>query len=278
MTRRTYRIGALALDLSRMCLIGRDGAIELRPKTFELLKYFVEHPGRVISKDELLRAVWPDVNVTEDSLIHCISEVRRAIGPSGQDLIKTVSRRGYMMTATAIGPADTHEPLLPDWSIWDTSVVERADLLRFARAHRLAVVATGSTEGQPQASVVRFVTTDAFELIVDSHGTARKVRNLRGNPKVGVTIGWDNLQTLQIDGLGTIEQGGDLERAKRFYESQFPERYRARQGIEGLVYIRITPSWMRFSDFRHNPADVLTLDFVTGRQERSTNVWRTGPA
>jgi predicted pyridoxine 5'-phosphate oxidase superfamily flavin-nucleotide-binding protein len=70
------------------------------------------------------------------------------------------------------------------------------DLLRFVRAHRLAVVATNSPDGQPQTSVVRFVVTGAFELIVDAHGTARKVGNLGNNPKVGVTIGRDDLQTL----------------------------------------------------------------------------------
>lgn len=273
MTSTSYRIAAFTLDLSRMCLVGPDGPIELRPKAFELLKYFAEHPGRIIGKEELLSAVWPDVSVTDDSLIHCISEVRRAMGPNAQELIKTVPRRGYLMTATA-SPIATHDPILPDWSIWDSSALGRVDLLRFARAHRLAVVATNSPAGQPQASVVRFVATDGFELIIDSQGTARKVRNLRNNPSAGVTIGWDDLQTLQIDGVGKIQQGDDLERAKRLYESHFPERYRARQALEDLVYIRITPTWMRFSDFRRNPADVFTLDVVTSRQEHSTSVWR----
>jgi hypothetical protein len=168
--------------------------------------------------------------------------------------------------------------VLPDWSLWARSAGNRLDLLHFVRAHRLAVVATNSLDGQPQTSVVRFVVTDAFELIIDAHGTARKVGNLSNSPKVGVTIGWDDLQTLQIDGVGEIQRGDDLERAKQFYASQFPERYRARRDIHDLVYICITPKWMRFSDFRRNPADVFTLDPATGRREHSTNLWRVEPA
>jgi DNA-binding winged helix-turn-helix (wHTH) protein len=65
---KTYRFGEFTLDLSRGRLEGAHGNIELRPKSFEVLRYFVEHPDRLISKDELLDAVWPDVHVTEDSL------------------------------------------------------------------------------------------------------------------------------------------------------------------------------------------------------------------
>jgi class 3 adenylate cyclase len=201
-----------------------------------------------------------------------------ALGASGRDVIKTVPRRGYLTATASVAAVAPHDPVLPDWSLWVPSAGSRLDLLRFVRAHRLAVVATNSPDGQPQTSVVRFVVTDAFELIVDAHGTARKVGNLGNSPKVGVTIGWDDLQTLQIDGMGEIQRGDDLERAKQFYASQFPERYRARQGIEDLVFIRITPRWMRFSDFRRNPADVFTLDPATGRQEHSINLWRVEPA
>lgn len=271
----SYRIGDFTLDLTRLCLIGPDGPIGLRPKTFELLKYFAEHPERVIGKEELLKAIWPGVNVTDDSLTQCISEARRVMGSNGKDLIKTIPRRGYLVPAIRPVPVGAPEQLLPDWSIWDPSVLGRVDLLRFARAHRLAVIATISSAGQPQASVVRFVATDSFELVIDSLGTARKVSNLRSNSNVGLTIGWDDLQTLQIDGHGKVENGDDLERAKALYSSQFPERYRARQGIQDLVYVRITPTWMRFSDFRRNPASLFTLDLIAGHQEYSTNAWRT---
>ena len=53
--------------------------IKLRPKVYETLKYLVENPGRLISKQELMQAVWPDAFVTDDSLVQCTVELRRAL-------------------------------------------------------------------------------------------------------------------------------------------------------------------------------------------------------
>ena len=73
--------------------------IKLRPKVYETLKYLVENPGRLISKQELMQAVWPDAFVTDDSLVQCTVELRRALDDSNQQLVKTVPRRGYVFTA-----------------------------------------------------------------------------------------------------------------------------------------------------------------------------------
>jgi adenylate cyclase len=63
----------------------------------------IDHPERVVSKEELLEAAWPDVTVGEDSLAQCITEIRRALGPTGRDVIKTVQRRGYLLSIPAPG-------------------------------------------------------------------------------------------------------------------------------------------------------------------------------
>jgi TolB-like protein/DNA-binding winged helix-turn-helix (wHTH) protein/Flp pilus assembly protein TadD len=102
---KTYRFGGFTLDLSRGSLEGERGKIELRPKSFDVLRYLVEHPDRLISKDELLEAVWPNVHVTEDSLTRCVSEVRTALGDVDQKLIKNLPRRGYIL-ATPVVVAD----------------------------------------------------------------------------------------------------------------------------------------------------------------------------
>ena len=74
------KIGAHDLDLDRGLLI-RDGQpVHLRAKTFALLAYLARNAGRVIGKDELLSAVWPDVIVTEDSLTQAVSDLRRVLG------------------------------------------------------------------------------------------------------------------------------------------------------------------------------------------------------
>jgi hypothetical protein len=67
----------------------------LRPKTFAVLRHLVENSGRLVSKDELFGAAWPNVSVTDDTLVQSIGELRRAIGDNGPQLIKTIPRRGY---------------------------------------------------------------------------------------------------------------------------------------------------------------------------------------
>ena len=97
MAPRSLQFSSFTLDLDRLCLHGPAGKADLRPKSFEVLRYLVEHSGRVIGKEEVIKAVWPDVTVTDESLTRCISEVRRAIGDGSQQIIKTVPRRGYLL-------------------------------------------------------------------------------------------------------------------------------------------------------------------------------------
>ena len=73
--------------------------VKLRPKSFETLRHLVENSGRLISKHELISAVWPDTSVTDDSLVQCLIDVRRALGEDAQQIIKTVPRRGYIFDA-----------------------------------------------------------------------------------------------------------------------------------------------------------------------------------
>lgn len=85
------------LDLEQKRLrIGADDVM-LRPKSLALLTYLVTNPGRVISKDELISAVWPNVVVSDDSLSQCLKDIRSALGPGAEGLIRTVPRRGYLL-------------------------------------------------------------------------------------------------------------------------------------------------------------------------------------
>src|SRR5262249_32083658 len=79
-----------------------DRVVTLRPKNFELLRYLVENPDRLVTKEELLKAIWPNVVVTDESLMRCVSEVRQAIGDSRQTIIATVPRCGYRFAAPVV--------------------------------------------------------------------------------------------------------------------------------------------------------------------------------
>ena len=95
----TYHFGQFTLDIARGCVLKGGKEIKIRPKVYETLKYLVENPGRLIGKQELIQAVWPDTFVTDDSLVQCAVELRRALEDHNQEIVKTVPRRGYLFRA-----------------------------------------------------------------------------------------------------------------------------------------------------------------------------------
>lgn len=90
-----YRFGSFVLDLERMALTNGGDQVELRPKAFDTLLALVERAGRVVTKDELVATVWPNVIVNDDALAQCIRDVRKALGDEAQLYVETVPRRGY---------------------------------------------------------------------------------------------------------------------------------------------------------------------------------------
>ena len=73
--------------------------LPLAPTAFRLVAYFAQNHGRLLAKDELVKAVWPNVFVTDDSLVQCVAQLRSALGDGSQEFIKTVRGRGYIFEA-----------------------------------------------------------------------------------------------------------------------------------------------------------------------------------
>lgn len=92
-----YAFGEFELDPRSYELRRHGKAVELQPKVVELLGYLVDHRERVIGKQELLSVLWPEVHVTEASLVWCVSQARKALGQErgARGPIETVHRRGY---------------------------------------------------------------------------------------------------------------------------------------------------------------------------------------
>lgn len=95
---KIYSFSDFTLDLMGGCLLHKEREVKLRPKSFEVLTYLVENSGRLVNKEELIRAVWPDTFVTDNSLVKCLKDVRVALQDDSQQHIKTVPRRGYVFT------------------------------------------------------------------------------------------------------------------------------------------------------------------------------------
>lgn len=100
-TAATFRFDAFELDGQRRTLRRSGADVELRPLAFDALAFLVRHAGHVVTKDELIAAVWPGLVVTDDSIARCISDIRRALGDVEQKIIKTVPRRGYTLAVPA---------------------------------------------------------------------------------------------------------------------------------------------------------------------------------
>ena len=100
--RKSYRFGPFLVDCRSACL-RRDGVVvSLRPKTFDVLTYLAQHPGRLVPKTELIDNVWQNLNVTPNSLVQCIKEIRHALQDDTQAIIETVSKRGYLFASPVI--------------------------------------------------------------------------------------------------------------------------------------------------------------------------------
>lgn len=134
-----WRFAGFTLDLDRGALLTAGGAeVVLRPKSFALLRLFVESPGRLLDRDTILAAVWPGVVVGDEAITQCVREIRKAIGDEAQRVLRTVPKRGYVLTAEVVasegGPSDA-----------------RAGPVRMQRAgvvdygwHRPALIAAGA--------------------------------------------------------------------------------------------------------------------------------------
>ena len=96
-----YRFAEFTVDRAAYRLT-RDGqAVDVTPKLLDLLLYLLDHAGTLVTKEELLDALWPDANVTDNALTQAVSELRQALGDEAGSpkFIKTVARRGYRFVA-----------------------------------------------------------------------------------------------------------------------------------------------------------------------------------
>jgi TolB-like protein len=95
-------VGDRTVDLARETLCDeRGGIVPLRPRAWAVLRLLATRAGRLVRKDEIMDEVWSDCEVTEDSLVQAIGDIRRALGDAGRPALKTLPRRGYMLVTNA---------------------------------------------------------------------------------------------------------------------------------------------------------------------------------
>src|ERR1700690_512022 len=96
-----YCFGEFVLDPRRRTLTRSDSSISLTPKAFDVLLFLIQNPNRLVTKEELLQAVWGGTIVEEGNLTQYISHLRKALADNSEDarLIVTIARKGYQFTA-----------------------------------------------------------------------------------------------------------------------------------------------------------------------------------
>lgn len=101
----TFRFGPCELDEARRSLSAHGREIRLQPRVFDLLCYLVRHRERVVSKDELLEALWPGAVVVDNALQRVVSLARSALAEIGLgEAVRTYARHGYRFCLDDCGP------------------------------------------------------------------------------------------------------------------------------------------------------------------------------
>ncbi len=179
-----FRFGPFVIERSSYRLL-RDGVpLALTPKLVDVLLHFVTRPSMLVSKDELLQSIWPDVAVTDNAVTQAISDLRQALGddPSAPQYIQTVARRGYRFIADVESlPADGGErPAFVDGSLpGDAGAVRSVAVLDFANLSAdpdLAWLATGIAE-----TVTNDLTAFRVLRVVDRVRVSEAVRRTDGS-------------------------------------------------------------------------------------------------
>ncbi|MEO8050278.1 MAG: winged helix-turn-helix domain-containing protein [Acidobacteriota bacterium] len=98
-----YEFGQYRLDPAKRLLLRAGVGVALAPKTFDLLLLLIESQDRVLTKKELMSALWPDSFVEEGNLAFQVAVLRKALGEDGAQLIETVPKHGYRFNGSASG-------------------------------------------------------------------------------------------------------------------------------------------------------------------------------
>jgi TolB-like protein/DNA-binding winged helix-turn-helix (wHTH) protein/Flp pilus assembly protein TadD len=129
-----YRFGQFALDSRRRTLSRADSPVSLTPKAFDVLLFLAQNPNRLVTKEELLEAVWGDTFVEEGNLTQYIYYLRKALSDNSEDagLIVTIARKGYQFTADVTVPeaADTAKQAAVQVSTAESSLADTKPVLR----------------------------------------------------------------------------------------------------------------------------------------------------
>jgi DNA-binding winged helix-turn-helix (wHTH) protein len=207
--------GSFRLDTLEQCLWRGDVRIALTPKVFAVLRYLADHPGRLVTQDELLEAIWPETYVQPEILRKYILELRKILGddPKAPRYIETLPKRGYRFMApleeASLMPtsADVPGPVGRDQELDALD----GHFRRVLQGQRRIVLVTG------EAGVGKSTLLDAFEQRLAGHNG---MRIARGQCVEG--FGGKEAYYPILDAFGQLIRGPGAEGIIQILASQAP--------------------------------------------------------
>ena len=152
MSEASIRFGPFLVDRIGFRLLRGSEAVDLTPKLLDLLLHLLDNAGRLVTKEELLDALWPDANVTENALAQAVSELRQALGDEAGSprFIKTIARRGYRFIAAVEQDGGTTAPrpetAPPAEAEYDANTIAVMDFMNVSGDPTVAWLASGISE------------------------------------------------------------------------------------------------------------------------------------
>lgn len=270
----TYRFGQFVLDVREHCLRTDGTLVHLPPKTFDTLLHLVRQPGHLVTKQELLGAVWPGVSVTENVLTRCIKEIRDALADEAHAplFIETVPRLGYRF----IAPVETTPAASPDaGGPWPEARAPRRRWYRHpvfwlaAVLFMLLGLAQTISPGAPPA--LPFEQRD-FVLVTDfDNRTGERVLDETLGPAFVVSLD----QSTHVNVLPRARAREALQRmgqpADRRIDDEVGREICLREHVRGLVALSVTKAGSRYA------VTARLIDPVTGEAVRSRVESASGP-
>jgi DNA-binding response OmpR family regulator len=248
-----YTFADCALDLQRVTLRRGSETMQLRPKVLQVLIYLIEHRQRVVSKQELCEAVWPDQFISDATLESTVRAVRRTVGDdrNTQQIIRTLIGHGYRFVATVtetpgqpvtvadpvlettpLAPAPAPDPQQPGTSpatilvVDDESlVIKRLQAVLLPRGYRVLSAANGAEALQHvQQEPPDLVLLDVMMPMMDGFETCRRLKNAPETRLIPVVL-MTALGELQ-DRIKGLEAGADDFLTKPVHRDELLARIR----------------------------------------------------
>jgi DNA-binding winged helix-turn-helix (wHTH) protein/ATP/maltotriose-dependent transcriptional regulator MalT len=228
---QVYEFGSFVLDVEERRLLRHGRAVALRGKAFDTLRVLVENHGRLVSKEALMKAVWPDALVEEGNLANAIALVRKALGgdDAPSDHVETVPGHGYRFVGriTAVRDSTASPPVQTEWP--PVAPEQHQDLAAGRRAleagawqdARRAFERLLQVEETPEALEGLGLAAwwlDLADIVFDSRERAFRAYRERGDhrsaARIAVWMAWDSAAFRGEEGVAK----GWLQRARRLLE------------------------------------------------------------